>query len=240
MEGIGVYYLAYVHNIFFPYSGAVGNPCEFSQYISFYPIPLLMGIYYLYKNKKESKKFDTFLLLTVIFSILLSIWCIFPLPSIISKITLMTMSTTARAQLVLGYASVFMLVYILSKYEINKNILKIDRKKILVLLLSISSFIIVLILSNKMILTAYENGTSILKNLLSTIIFLPLFYLLIYNNKKTNLFFVIGTIFVIIVSSILIHPLSKGLSIVYEKPFAKEIQKLVDEDSDLGTFSGSK
>lgn len=221
----------YIANIFFPYSNSVANPCEFSQYISFYPIPLFMGIYYLYKNKKANKELDVFLVFTIVFSILLSIWCIFPLPKVFSKITLMTMSTPIRAQLVLGYASIFMLVYILSKYETLNNCKKTKNKQILLELISIISFVSILLFSNKVINAEYKDSLTIFTNIISIIIFLPLIYLLIINKKRTNLFLTVGMIIITVLSTITINPLSKGLSVFFEKPFSKEIQSLVKNDS---------
>jgi len=220
----------YISNIFYPYI-KIDNPCEYCQFISLFPIPMIMGLYYLYKNKKENKKLDWFLILLLGYSTFLTIWCIFPLPKIISKLTLLTMSTGDRAQLIIGYTNIFLLIYIMSKYEVTKPLKDSSIKKIVLLIISILITFIVLLLSYKTINTMFPNCISSKMNIISLILFIPIFYFIINNKKKTNLILFGLLMFVNIVGSITIHPINKGLNVIYKKPFAKEIQKIVKEDS---------
>jgi len=220
----------YIGNIFLPYSNTVVNASELSQYISFYPLPLLVGLYYIYKNKKEKRKNDVFLILTSILSILLTLWCFLPLPKLLSKITLMTMSTPDRAQLVLGYISIFMLIYILNKYETSTKIKKMMQEKKILGLVSFMIFGVVLLLSNKTMLVDSSSNVNIYTNIISIIVFVPLFYFIILNNRKLNRFLSIALIILSVLSTIYINPLSKGLSVFYEKPFSKEIKSIISEN----------
>lgn len=222
----------YIGNIFLPYSNTVGNASELSQYISFYPLPLFMGLYYIYKNKREKKKNDVFLILTSILSILLTLWCFFPLPKILSKITLMTMSTPGRAQLVLGYISIFMMIYILNKYETSTKIKQKMQEKKILSLMSFMIFGMVLLFSNKTMLVDSLNNVNVYTNIISVVVFSPLFYFIALNNKKTNRLIFSALIFLSLLSTLCINPISKGLSVFYDKPFAKEIQKLVRKNND--------
>lgn len=217
----------YMSNIYLPYF-KINNPCEYCQYLSLFPIPFLMGLYYIIKDKKQGKKLDMFLLLTSVFGLLLAVWCIIPLPMLISKITFMTFTTGDRAQLVVGYASIFVMIYIINKYEITPK----KGKKLTVN--NILKFVCSLLISTIMVWISYStlnaNFPNIIKpimNIISIIIFVPIFFCLFNNNKKSNFILFILLMFLTFISSLLIMPVSKGLNVIFEKPFAKEIQELV-------------
>lgn len=219
----------YISDMFYPYI-KIDNPCEYCQYLSLFPIPIFMGIYYLIKNKREHKKIDWFLLLTSTFAILLTIWCIFPLPEFISKITLLTMSTGDRAQLVVGYTCIFMMIYMLSKYEKdNRKNEKLIDKSIYGLIATLIC-LICLWLSFEVINSTFSNCISTKMNIISLIIFIPIFYFLLRNKKNTNFILFLLLMSVTLFSSVLIQPITKGLNVMFEKPFAKEIQTIVKED----------
>lgn len=221
----------YISDMFYPYI-KIDNPCEYCQYLSLFPIPIFMGVYYLIKNKREGKKIDWFLLLTSVFAILLTIWCIFPLPKFISKITLLTMSTGDRAQLVVGYTCIFMMIYMLSKYEKDKiKTEKLIDKSIYGLIATLVC-LISLWLSFGVIDSAFPNCINIKINIISLIIFIPIFYFLLKNNKKTNFILFLLLMSVTLFSSVLIQPITKGLNVMFEKPFAREIQSIVEQEKD--------
>ncbi len=213
----------YFANMFYPYI-RIDNPCEFSQYISLFPLPTIYGIYLMIKNKKK----DLFLILSSIVIISLFIWCAFPLPKIISKLTLIYMSTEVRAQVAIGYLSVIVMTYILSHYEKNK---KIENKNLIIPLLIAISFVIIGIkLSNAVIDEYFPGCLNIYTTMISLLVFIPLCTLFIVNKKKTNLIFVIMMIIVSIIGGLLVSPINKGLDVLYKKPLAKEVRKLVNED----------
>jgi hypothetical protein len=69
----------------------------------------------------ENKKTDLFIILSSIILVLLSLWIIFPMGEMFSKLTLLYMSTEVRAQVAIGYLSIILLIYILSKYQIGRT-----------------------------------------------------------------------------------------------------------------------
>ena len=209
----------YFINIFFPYIDT-GNPCEFSQYICLFPLPLIYGIYTLIKKKK-----DLFIILTTIVLSFLSVWYLFPLPKIISKITLLYMSTADRVLVVIGYITVIELVYILSKYETNTKKI-ISKKNIVKLLISLIITCAMIKMGNHVI----ESYASFKKTIIMIIIYTPIIYLFIINDKKTNKILSISLILLSVVSCAFISPLNKGLGVFYTKPFSKQIQKIVKKD----------
>ena len=99
----------YILSIFLPYNN-FSNCSEFSHFLSFYPIPLIIGISCIINNKKEKKK-DLLLLILVIISILLSIWNFINIPEFISKISLLSFSTSKRSQIVVGFIMNILLIY---------------------------------------------------------------------------------------------------------------------------------
>lgn len=219
----------YISDMVYPYI-KIGNPCEYCQFLSLFPLPILMAIYYLIKDKKEGRKIDWFLLLTSVFAILLSIWCIFPLPHFISKITLMTMSTGDRAQLVISCTCIFMMIYMMSKYEGKKDSKKLD--KVIIFLIALLACLVCSWLSITLINSLFENLLGNKIKLISIVLFTAIFYFVLRNNKKTNFILFLMLMMANLVSTVLIMPITKGLSIIYEKPFAKEIQALVKENKD--------
>ena len=214
----------YILDIFYPYKRHLSNPCELAQYLSLYPLPIIYSIYLMIKNKKK----DLFLILSNIVLISLSIWIFFPLPKIISRLTLIYMSTENRAQVAIGYLSIIEIIYILNYYENNnKNHLFNIKKAIISLIITILTIKI----SNNIINIYYPGYVNLLTSLICLVIFGLIMYLFILNNKKTNSTLCIIFVFVSVVSSILISPINKGLTIFYNKPISKEINKLVNENS---------
>ena len=211
----------YFHTPYYPYTGLIGNPCEYCQYISLFPLPIILGIVSMIKNKK----IDWFVLLNCTFSTLLLIWAIFPLPGFLSEITLMTSTTVERAQLVLGYASIFLFIYLISNYEKSNFEFKLKNNLIYIVCAVILS--IVCCCLSKQALGLFPGITNKYFSLISIVIFAFLFYLLMSNNKKTNIIFVISMFIVTLVSGALILPIAKGLDVIYEKPLSKKIQEII-------------
>ena len=215
----------YVLDIFYPYKRHLSNPCELAQYLSLYPIPIIYSIYLMIKNKKK----DLFLILSNIVLICLSIWIFFPLPKIISKLTLIYMSTENRAQVAVGYLSIIEIIYILNYYE---NVTKNNFFNLKKIIISLIITIITIKISNNIINIYYPGYVNLLTSLICLIIYGIVIYLFISNNKKTNTLLCIIFVFISVVSSILISPINKGLSIFYNKPISKKINELVKDNSD--------
>ncbi len=212
----------YLAQMYFPYK-EVGNPCELSQYISLFPVPLIYGIYLMIKNKKK----DLFIILASIITILLFIWICFPLPRIFSRITLIYMSTTERAQVAVGFLSIIEFIYIIANYSNNiKNLKKI--------LISFAISFIVTFISIKISNNVFEDIVAGYVNLytsvISLIIFMVIIALFLINNKKTNYILVTLLFLISIISGTVVSPINKGLKVYYNKPVSKEIRKIANEN----------
>ena len=213
----------YVLDIFYPYKRHLTNPCEFSQYLSLFPVPIIYSIYLMIKNKKE----DLFLILSDIVLICLTIWIVFPLPAIISKLTLIYMSTEVRAQVAIGYLSVIEIIYILNHYESKKKSRLLVKENIPKIVLSFIIICLTIKVSNNVIEYNFPGFVGILTNIVSILVFVPIMFLFVNNNKKTNLVLSLIFIGISFIAGILVSPINKGLSIFYDKPLAKEVNKLV-------------
>ena len=222
----------YMIDMFYPYKRGFGNPCEFSQYLSLFPIPIIYSIYLMIKNKK----LDLFLILSNIVLIFLTIWVMFPLPEIISRLSLIYMSTETRAQVAIGYLSIIQIVYILANYEIiakkRRKYKLLNIKNAIIALLSVIITFVTIKISNNVIEFYFPGYVNLYTSVICLVIFSIVIFLFICNFQKTNMILVIMLSLISIMSGFLVSPINKGLSVLYDKPLAKEIRKIVSEDDD--------
>lgn len=215
-------YFNYFPSIFFSKINTI-NPCESAQYISFYPIPIIIGIIKCYQNYKEKKNNNLLLILTII-AVLLSIWNYLPI-GVIAKLTLLSMSTPDRAQLTVGVVCIFILIELFNSYE-KENCS--PKNKLISIILSIIFCSIGLYISNKNI-PNYMTTTMLLT---SGFIFIGLSYLVLINTKLGNKIFTMVMIMFSAFLILTIHPVNKGLSVMLEKPLAKTVQEISKKDKE--------
>lgn len=208
----------YITSLFLPYIDFT-NASEAAQYMSFFPIPLILGIKYIYINYRNHK-IDPLLNILVLFSVLLSIWHFIPLPHFIAKITLLHMSTPARSQVVVGFMNLVIMIICLSNYtDLNKN-----RGKYVI------NFIIVMAIIFIGLYVIHTNYSFVNKKIVifSLLFLFPIsFYILNNENKKMIVW---GLIFLSLVSGVPVHPLNKGLNVIYDKPVSRKIRQIVKSD----------
>lgn len=215
-EKLFVYYLG----IFLPFKDFF-NPCEFSNFISLYPLPIILSIYYTIKNKIKHKKCDFLLIILTILAVLLSFWNYFKIPKIVAKITLLSFSTESRCQLVVGYLCVLILLRLIAVYECN---IKLNIKKVVFsVIASILCFSIGIFIVNNIL----DEFLTKKMMLIDFIIFVPLFIFLIINSCKLNKILAVILILLTFLSGVSVNPLSKGIDVFYKKPVAIEIKNIV-------------
>ncbi len=213
----------YIFTPFYSFINVI-NPSEYSNYFGFYPIPFFMAIFYMIKNKIINKKLDLYVTLFIILILFLSLWCYVALPSWFVKISLLSFSSPGRSQIVVGYACIFLFIYLMSNYEKKEKIIKKD------LLIAIGISLITFISAILIVKRIYTLDNYKILVCLSACIFLPFMTLLILNNKKTNYYFAIFLSIIIFGAGIVVNPVSKGFSVIYDKPVSKEIQKITKEE----------
>ena len=199
------------------------NASETAQFLSLYPLPLIMGIYYIVKNRKQEKK-DWLIYILGFVIIFLSIWNYINIPDIVAKVTLLYMSIPSRSVTAVGFASTILMIAIISNYtreSKNKKTVGIE------LLISILVLIPVVYIVKK-----YCTYVSVKYLIIIAVLYFIIFYLFIRNDKISKRILCIILVIVSLLSGILVHPLSRTVDVVYDKPIAKEIQKIVKKDSD--------
>src|SRR5574344_1293108 len=210
----------YIVSTFLPYI-RFGNASEASQFLCFYPIPLIIGIKCIIDNYKTHKK-DWFLILLTLSIILLSIWNFVEIPKFISKITLLSFSTSDRSQVTVGFGCVVLMIYCLANYASKEN----KNKYLTFALAFVLTFLGVYVTKN-----AYpELSKKVL--LVSMFIFTIADYLILLNIKKYSKFIAVTFIVGSFAVGGTVHPISRGLGVIFEKPVSKEIQSIVNSDSD--------
>ena len=211
----------YIISIFLPFVN-FSNASEAAQFISFYPIPIIMGIKYIYDNFKK-KKMDLLLIVLVAVSIILSIWNYIEMPKIIAKLSLLYMSTPERCQLIVGFVCTILLIYCMANY-VQKDTKDKYYKIVLGVVIALLAIYI-----NKTFYGA-EISTKII--IVSIILFSILNSAIVLNVTKINKYLAIILAFIALGSGLTVHPISKGLGVIYDKPVSKEIQKISNKNSD--------
>ena len=140
------------------------------------------------------------------------------------------MSTSSRVQSVIGYLSIIQLIYFLGNYSFELK--KINFKKIafLVALALIFTFFTIKI-SNRTTELVYPGYVNIYTSLISLIIFAPIVMLIISNYKKSYIPLCLCLIIISFVSGAFVSPINKGLDVMYDKPVAKKIRKIMQNNS---------
>lgn len=216
------YLFNYIGTIFYSIK-EVGNPSELSQFICFFPIPILMGIGTIFKNIKN-KKIDWLNILLLGTTALLLLYVFFDV-GILAKITMLTSSTTKRAQVTIGYISVLLLLRNLALNEKKEKIFSVKNFILLILAIIIS---VILIKIYNYYFPEY------LGRIMIKAVFLFLVFcigLMLMNNEKLNKYLVMGMGFPLIIVGIIILPISKGIYIMKDKPAAQKIQEIVFNDN---------
>lgn len=213
-------YYDYFSSIFYSIYD-VGNPCEYSQFLSFYPIPIILGVIKCISNYKNKKNNSLLLILTIL-GLLLSIWNYIPI-GIFSKLTLLSMSTPERAQLIVSVICIFILIELFCSYETKNCSLK---RKFLSFIGAGLICTIGIFIDNHSV-PDYMNVKMII---LSIVIFMTFFYLIFINTKLGNFVFAIMMVILSVFFFVTIHPINKGLGVLLDKPLAKEVQKISAEN----------
>ena len=244
---------SYIYNIFYPYKDAF-NPCETSSMLSFYPIPMIFGILYLFRNRKDEKiKDDLLFLIPAIFiGVFLTVWCKYGFPEIIAKLSLMSMSTSQRASIALGTINIYILMYLFGRMEDRKEE-SVNKTKDLKNILSVLVKIVIAVLFTVYALYIARKHLVIflppmdaylgkIKILISGVLF-GITFISIFNMDKKCFRNIAYTMIVIIalVGGITVNPVSRTTDVIYEKPISKKFAEIREKDPDaiwLGDDTG--
>ena len=212
---------SYFYNVLSPYI-YFPNPCEYATMLSYFPIPVILAIVYLVKNKKK----DLFLYLSIGVSLFLGIYCFIGFPKILAKVTLLSMSIAERAEIPLATLSIYMFIYILARIKDEDKLLT-QKINIVITIITIICLLISGIYSEQF---EYMNIAQIV--VLSIIFYIVIYNLLTINKEKSRKVFFVFTIAIAIVGGLFVNPISQGTGLIYEKPISYAIQNIVSQDPD--------
>ena len=210
--------LTYIISIFTPYI-KFSNSSEAAQHLCFYPIPIIIGIKYVIDSFRKKKK-DILLLLMLVVAVLLNVWNFVKLPTILTKLTLLNRSTPIRTTVIVGFICTVILIYCLANYSMKKSTGKYYK------------FVIALLVTSGTIYITHEMYPEFTTKylIISALLIAVIGYLILLNQKNTNKYLAVLLIGISVIAGILVHPVSKGLNSIYEKPVSKKIQQIVDKD----------
>ncbi len=174
-KGLSLLY-TYLYNMLLPFN-ALGENALYGSFISAFPLPMLLALYYMFKNDDNAE----FLLPITLVAVLETVFCMSGFPTILEKITLFSNVLLTRSIAAVNLANVYIMFYMLK--NINKKIFSISgAMRVSIVLMIVVGFI------------GYPEifGTRMFLNLFMVEACLLSFLFLIFhdeNYKKTLLFF---------------------------------------------------
>lgn len=217
---------SYVYSMFFPYEDHISNPCELSGMLSIFPIPMLISLIFLIRNKDRKKHFS-FLIPSLVIGVLFSVWCCMPTNELLAKLTFLYMVPGARLAVPLGFLQILLIIYLMGNIKQEDKI--IANNNIAKLLAVILSIVILSVAIN----TDLENVMGNLKSYVCGLILLAEIYLLLTINKQTSQKALIALLIPIaLITGATVNPIHRGISVLTDKPVAKKVQEIVKEDKE--------
>ena len=222
---IGIYNFIYPISIFFPVYDYL-NPCEASGTYSLFPVPIIISIFYLVKNRKLEEKDKEKLLLTMLtmLCIILSLYTMVKFPKIVAKATLLNMSPANRIYPIVSIICTYILIMLIGKIKVEKKL-----TKCFLFIVSVVISIIILHIG----ISAKSDYMTTKKFIVAAIILIIAMYTFLTSYRRKNmLIFSVVMILLGISNILLVNPVNIGTGVTHNKSAAKEIRKIVKQDND--------
>ena len=236
--GDDVSLFAYFYNMFMPYEAfstskfttnhnyfdfninKYGNKCENASMMSLYPLPFLLGLIYMFKEKKK----DVFLILSIIIGTILSIFAIVGFPEILAKITLLFIAPGNRASVAIGTLCIYVLLYLLGKEEEKEFVL--IKNKFVSIIISILLLVICIVQDG-------NNYIQIWEIIVASLLFILAFFLTCNMHSKLcrKILMILMTV-VVLITGLLVNPIQKGLHYLEDDELAIAVREIAKEDPD--------
>lgn len=209
---------SYFYDIFLP-KYYFGNPCEVSSMLSFFPIPMILGLIYVLRNKKDLH----FWIPMLVVGGFLSIWCVYGFPAWLANLTKMSMTTAGRVSIPLGTVCIYMLIYLMGNFEKEDKLLN---KKLTYVLTAI--FTVFIAYKAKSTLSVIDpNYLDSFKMLVALEIFgVAIYGILNMNNEKIKNYCIYGLIIIALMSGLTVNPVISTTNIFYTKPVAIKMNEI--------------
>ena len=211
---------AYFYNVFFAHED-FPNSCEFASMLSFYPIPMILGLIYVIRNKKHLN----FWIPSLICAVFLGLWCTIGFPEILAKLTLMSNVTASRGSLALGTLNIYMLIYLFG--NIKKEDKWFDNKKVL---LGVAAFATLFIIykAKKTCAYPYIDKFKILAG--GELFIVAIFGILNMNNEKIKEYTMYVIIAIALITGLTVNPVIRTADVIYTKPVAIKMQEIRENE----------
>lgn len=213
--GHGIKYLfSYLYSFMLPFRQDF-DTMEFASFMSFFPVPLIIGLIYLYKKEKHGE----FILPMLIVMVLEIVWCLSGIPGVFGKITLLSQVPVERCSVAIGLASIYLYIYMFA--NIDERVLKQTHSGYIVLAILVALFFI--------------EVPTVLNTKGNLYIFVMIealggFLLLNIGDKNYQKLFLGFAVIISLISSVFVNPISIGIKPITETDFAKFVQKEVQKN----------
>ena len=210
----------YIPTIFFPldYANLLKNTCDYSVFVDLFPIPLIISFIILFYQKTKDKLLIGLLILYIIFVI----FYLIQLPDFIIQLTLRSKMKSFRLFPIITFVGVLILIRSMSNLENIKN-------KKLIIIFSLILSILMVYLSTFEFNDYYLSWMPIFAIIFYFILFTTSF---LASSKRNQKIFLISVIALSFLTGGLVNPIDHGTDVVYESPFNKEVEKIVESDPD--------
>ena len=213
---------AYVYDIF---TSIFGTPdaCEFSSMLSFFPVPYLLGIFYLIRNRKKENAI--FLVPMIAVSMFIGYWCWRGFPEFIAKYTLMSMSTASRSGLVLGTINIYILIFLLGRISKEDKWMHWSIATILGILAT--GYVVYKGITIPPAEGYYTKTKIILSAGLFVVSFISIFNM---DKKYFQMIFMCSAIITAFASGLIVNPIIRTTDIIYTKPVSVKIAEIRNKE----------
>lgn len=196
------------------------NVCELSMFVDLFPLGLIYSIWCQIKNKKKDSMLICLIALDVFFILYMTVGFI----PLLSKITFMSNVQSGRTIVAFGIVNILLLIRSLSIYTA-----RLSFKKTVFVSVLYSSMILVM---SKMTYIDYMSKKKLLA--LAIACFILLFVLYYERSRKT--FFVVIFSTYILVTGLLVNPVSQSLDVIDNSYLLNTVKKIQDSDAGLWIF----
>jgi hypothetical protein len=194
----------------------VGNPSELSSFFVIFPLSFFSGMYIWFIRKRD----NVLILLLNILSFFFFYYITIGFPYWFGKVTFMNFATSSRIMPAFLFLQLIVMLLV-----INKNKLLLNNKLATIPAGAISVFLpVYFCLKN---FPDYMTKIKIYIVLMSIIYFIGGCIMSVKCSKKVLIFFQVSVISIVFASSLVIHPIMKGLDVIYSKPAAIKIKEIV-------------
>jgi hypothetical protein len=192
------------------------NPPEMAFAFSFYPI-ILFFAWKLFEKKRIKENILAFAMF--LFTLMLGVVLLVPMPSIVAKITQFSRMTGMRGLFILSFVGMLLSIWFISYYWEKREELQLP-KFVIIPVSGILAYY-------GMVHTAIRQYFHATDKLLTILFVMALTAAIMYGTKKL---FVILMAVVIYVSGVTVNPVVQGLGAVYDKKISHDVEKIVKKD----------